>query len=337
MNKIILLGRLTKIPEIRYSQNTNTKIALFTLAVNRKFAKQGEERETDFINIVSYSKLADFSEKYLSQGTQICVVGRLQNRIYEDKSGNKKYIMEVISEELGRDLKEVTLDMLGQAESVKVTKENTTIVNGKGEKSLIKERINQIKTQIEETSSEFDKEKLQERLAKLSGGVAVIKVGAATETELKERKLRIEDALAATKAAVEEGIVPGGGTAYVNAINKVAELTSEVDDTQVGINIIVKALEEPMRQIAINAGLEGSVIIEKVKYSEAGIGYDALNDKYVNMLQAGIVDPTKVTRSALQNAASVASTFLTTEAAVVDIPQKEAPAPAPGMGMDGMY
>lgn len=244
---------------------------------------------------------------------------------------------EFISEELGRDLKEVTLDMLGQAESVKVTKENTTIVNGKGEKSLIKERINQIKTQIEETSSEFDKEKLQERLAKLSGGVAVIKVGAATETELKERKLRIEDALAATKAAVEEGIVPGGGTAYVNAINKVAELTSEVDDTQVGINIIVKALEEPMRQIAINAGLEGSVIIEKVKYSEAGIGYDALNDKYVNMLQAGIVDPTKVTRSALQNAASVASTFLTTEAAVVDIPQKEASAPAPGMGMDGMY
>lgn len=245
---------------------------------------------------------------------------------------------EVISEELGRDLKEVTLDMLGQAESVKVTKENTTIVNGKGEKSLIQERIGQIKVQIEETSSEFDKEKLQERLAKLSGGVAVIKVGAATETELKERKLRIEDALAATKAAVEEGIVPGGGTAYVNVINKVAELTSEVADTQVGINIIVKALEEPMRQIAINAGLEGSVIIEKVKYSEAGIGYDALNDKYVNMLQTGIVDPTKVTRSALQNAASVASTFLTTEAAVADIPQKEAaPAPNPGMGMDGLY
>ena len=245
---------------------------------------------------------------------------------------------EVISEELGRDLKEVTLDMLGQAESVKVTKESTTIVNGKGEKSLIQERIGQIKVQIEETSSEFDKEKLQERLAKLSGGVAVIKVGAATETELKERKLRIEDALAATKAAVEEGIVPGGGTAYVNVINKVAELTSEVADTQVGINIIVKALEEPMRQIAINAGLEGSVIIEKVKYSEAGIGYDALNDKYVNMLQTGIVDPTKVTRSALQNAASVASTFLTTEAAVADIPQKEAaPAPNPGMGMDGMY
>ena len=243
---------------------------------------------------------------------------------------------EVISEELGRDLKEVTLDMLGQAESVKVTKENTTIVNGKGEKSLIQERIGQIKAQIEETSSEFDKEKLQERLAKLSGGVAVIKVGAATETELKERKLRIEDALAATKAAVEEGIVPGGGTAYVNVINKVAELTSEVTDTQVGINIIVKALEEPMRQIAINAGLEGSVIIEKVKYSEAGIGYDALNDKYVNMLQTGIVDPTKVTRSALQNAASVASTFLTTEAAVADIPEKEDKAAAMGAAMPGM-
>ena len=244
---------------------------------------------------------------------------------------------EVISEELGRDLKEVTLDMLGQAESVKVTKENTTIVNGKGEKSLIQERIGQIKAQIEETSSEFDKEKLQERLAKLSGGVAVIKVGAATETELKERKLRIEDALAATKAAVEEGIVPGGGTAYVNVINKVAELTSEVTDTQVGINIIVKALEEPMRQIAINAGLEGSVIIEKVKYSEAGIGYDALNDKYVNMLQTGIVDPTKVTRSALQNAASVAATFLTTEAAVADIPAPEPKMPGGAAGMDGMY
>ena len=244
---------------------------------------------------------------------------------------------EVISEELGRDLKEVTLDMLGTAESVKVTKENTTIVNGRGNKNAINERIGQIKTQIEETSSEFDKEKLQERLAKLAGGVAVIKVGAATETELKERKLRIEDALAATKAAVEEGIVPGGGTAYINVINKVSQLTSEISDTQVGINIIVRALEEPMRQIAANAGVEGSVIIERVKNSEAGIGYDALNDKYVNMLQIGIVDPTKVTRSALQNASSVASTFLTTEAAVVDIPQKEAPAPAPGMGMDGMY
>ena len=246
---------------------------------------------------------------------------------------------QVISEELGRDLKETTLDMLGQAESVKITKDNTTIVNGRGDSANIKERINQIKMQIEETTSEFDKEKLQERLAKLSGGVAVIKVGAVTETELKERKLRIEDALAATKAAVEEGIVPGGGTAYVNVINKVAELKSDVADTQVGINIIVRALEEPMRQIAINAGVEGSVIIERIKNSEAGMGYDALHDEYVNMIKTGIVDPTKVTRSALQNAASVASTFLPTEAAVVDIPQKEQPMQgAPGMGgMDGMY
>lgn len=244
----------------------------------------------------------------------------------------------VISEELGIDIKEVTLDMLGQCESVKVTKENTTIVNGKGNSEAIKDRVAQIRAQIEETTSEFDKEKLTERLAKLAGGVAVIKVGAATETELKEKKLRIEDALAATKAAVEEGIVPGGGAAYANVINEVNKVTSDIPDTQVGINIIVRALEEPMRQIATNAGLEGSVIIEHVKNSEAGIGYDALRDEYVNMLKAGIVDPTKVTRSALQNAASVASTFLTTEAAVVDIPQKDTPMPgAPGMGMDGMY
>ncbi|MBE6052857.1 MAG: chaperonin GroEL [Clostridium sartagoforme] len=244
----------------------------------------------------------------------------------------------VISEELGIDIKEVTLDMLGQSESVKVTKETTTIVNGKGNSDAIKERVAQIRAQVEETTSEFDKEKLTERLAKLAGGVAVIKVGAATETELKEKKLRIEDALAATKAAVEEGIVPGGGAAYANIINEVNKVTSDVPDTQVGINIIVRALEEPMRQIAINAGLEGSVIIEHVKRSEAGIGYDALKDEYVNMIKAGIVDPTKVTRSALQNASSVASTFLTTEAAVVDIPQKETAMPgAPGMGMDGMY
>ncbi|MCR1950548.1 MULTISPECIES: chaperonin GroEL [unclassified Clostridium] len=244
----------------------------------------------------------------------------------------------VISEELGIDIKEVTLDMLGQCESIKVTKENTTIVNGRGNSEAIKERVSQIKAQIEETSSEFDKEKLTERLAKLAGGVAVIKVGAATETELKEKKLRIEDALAATKAAVEEGIVPGGGAAYANIINEVAKVTSNVPDTQVGINIITRSLEEPMRQIATNAGVEGSVIIEHVKNCEAGMGYDALNGEYVNMIKAGIVDPTKVTRSALQNAASVASTFLTTEAAVVEIPQKEAPMPgAPGMGMDGMY
>lgn len=243
---------------------------------------------------------------------------------------------QVISDEVGLDLKETTLDMLGQADSVKVTKETTTIVNGKGDSQDIKDRVSLIRAQIDDTTSEFDKEKLQERLSKLAGGVAVIKVGAATETELKERKLRIEDALNATKAAVEEGIVAGGGTAYVNVINEVNKVTSNVPDEQVGINIIVRALEEPMRQIAANAGLEGSVIIEKVKNSEAGVGYDALHGEYKNMIKAGIVDPTKVTRSALQNAASVASTFLTTEAAVAEIPQKEAPMPAPG-GMDGMY
>ncbi|WP_288478740.1 chaperonin GroEL [uncultured Clostridium sp.] len=244
---------------------------------------------------------------------------------------------EVISEELGRDLKEVQLQELGEAESVKITKDNTTIVNGKGNAEDIKGRINQIKAQLEETTSEFDSEKLQERLAKLAGGVAVVKVGAATETELKERKLRIEDALAATKAAVEEGIVPGGGTAYVSILNKVANLTSDVYDIKVGIDIIVRALEEPMRQIATNAGVEASVIVDKVRNSEELIGYDALKGEYKNMIKAGIVDPTKVTRSALQNAASVASTFLTTEAAVVDLPEKET-APMPSApGMEGMY
>ncbi|WP_244833774.1 chaperonin GroEL [Clostridium sp. BJN0001] len=245
----------------------------------------------------------------------------------------------VISEELGYDIKETKMEMLGQAESVKVTKEDTVIVNGKGDAEAIKERVSQIRTQIEETTSDFDREKLQERLAKLAGGVAVIKVGAATETELKEKKLRIEDALNATKAAVEEGIVAGGGTAYINVLNKVAELTSETPDVQVGINTIVKALEEPVRQIATNAGLEGSVIIEKVRNSEPGIGFDALRGKYVDMIKTGIVDPTKVTRSALQNAASVSSTFLTTEAAVADIKEPEKPAPGqdPGMGMGGMY
>lgn len=244
---------------------------------------------------------------------------------------------EVISEELGRDLKDVTLESLGQAESVKVTKENTVIVNGRGASDAIKARVHQIRAQIEQTTSEFDKEKLQERLSKLAGGVAVVKVGAATETELKERKLRIEDALAATKAAVEEGIVPGGGTAYINVINEVAKLSSNVQDEQVGINIIVRALEEPVRQIAKNAGLEGSVIIEKVKTSETGVGYDALHGEYKNMIKAGIVDPTKVTRSALQNASSVAATFLTTEAAVVDIPEPEPAMPQGPAGMDGMY
>ncbi|MGL4454004.1 MAG: chaperonin GroEL [Sarcina sp.] len=241
----------------------------------------------------------------------------------------------VISEEIGMDLKEVTLNMLGQAESIKVSKDNTVIVNGKGDKKEIQNRIAQIKVQLENSTSEFDREKLQERLAKLAGGVAVIKVGAATETELKERKLRIEDALNATKAAVEEGIVAGGGTAYVNVINKVKEVTSDVSDEQVGINIIVRALEEPMRQIAFNAGEEGSVIVEKVRHLDAGMGYDALRGEYKNMLTSGIVDPTKVTRSALQNAASVAATFLTTEAAVVDIPEPTPVMPQPGM--DGMY
>ncbi len=245
---------------------------------------------------------------------------------------------QVISEELGYDIKETSIDMLGRAESVKITKENTTIVDGKGNKEEISERVSQIRRQIEDTTSEFDREKLQERLAKLSGGVAVVKVGAATETELKEKKLRIEDALAATKAAVEEGIVAGGGTAYVHVLRKIGNLTSEVSDEQVGINIILRALEEPIRQIAFNAGVEGSIIIDKVKSSEEGIGYDALNGKYINMVENGIVDPAKVTRTALQNAASVASTFLTTEAAVVDLPEKDKPmTPAPGMGMDGMY
>ncbi|AGK96405.1 chaperonin GroEL [Clostridium pasteurianum] len=247
---------------------------------------------------------------------------------------------EVVSDELGKDIKDVTLEELGRAESVKISKENTTIVNGKGSKEEIKDRIAQIKTQIEASTSDFDTEKLKERLAKLAGGVAVVKVGAATETELKERKLRIEDALAATKAAVEEGIVPGGGTAYLNILPEIKALTDEEPDIQVGINIIIKSLEEPVRQIAANAGLEGSVIIEKVINSEKGIGFDALREKYVDMIKAGIVDPTKVTRSALQNAASVASTFLTTEGVVADIPEKNpAPMPggAPGMGMDGMY
>lgn len=245
----------------------------------------------------------------------------------------------VISEELGYDIKDATLEMLGRCDSVKVSKDVTVIVNGKGYKEDIASRVNQIKKQMEDTTSDFDREKLNERLAKLAGGVAVIKVGAATETELKERKLRIEDALAATKAAVEEGIVAGGGTAYINAIPAVSELTSDIPEVQVGINIIRRALEEPLRQIATNAGAEASVVIEKVRTSGVEIGYDALRDKYVDMIKVGIVDPTKVTRSALQNAASVASTFLTTEAAVVDIPEKN-PAPmggAPGMGMDGMY
>ncbi len=240
---------------------------------------------------------------------------------------------QVISEELGLDLKTVELDMLGTAKSIKMDKENTTIIDGAGETSAIEDRIRQIRSQIEETSSDFDREKLQERLAKLAGGVAVIQVGAATETEMKERKLRIEDALNATRAAVEEGIVAGGGTALINAIPAVeATIEALEGDQRTGALIIRRALEEPVRQIAINAGLEGSVVVEKVINADAGTGFDALDEKYVVMLEAGIVDPTKVTRSALQNAASISALFLTTEAAVADLPEEKNDMPPMGMG-----
>jgi len=236
---------------------------------------------------------------------------------------------QVITSDLGLELKDTTIDQLGTAHQVKVTKDNTVIVDGAGDKDKIAARANQIRKEEAESTSDFDKEKLQERLAKLAGGVAVIKVGAATETEMKEKKLRIEDALNATKAAVEEGIVPGGGTAYINAIPAVKALLDTTEgDVKTGVSIIVRALEEPVRQIALNAGLDGSVIAEKIKNSDRGVGYDALNDKYVDMFEEGIVDPAKVTRSALQNAASVSSTLLTTEALVTDIPEPEPAAPA---------
>ena len=244
---------------------------------------------------------------------------------------------QVISEELGLELKDTTMDMLGRAKSVKVQKENTVIVDGEGAKEDIDARVAQIKAQLEETTSEFDKEKLQERLAKLAGGVAVIRVGAATETEMKEAKLRMEDALNATRAAVEEGVISGGGSAYIHASKKVAELAATLSgDEKTGAEIILKALEAPLYHIAHNAGLEGAVIINKVRESEVGTGYDALNDEYVNMIDAGILDPAKVTRSALQNATSVASTLLTTESVVANI-KEDAPAmPAGGAGMGGM-
>lgn len=243
----------------------------------------------------------------------------------------------VISEEVGYDLKECDLDMLGRASSIKVVKDSTTIVGGFGEKEEIQNRVNQIKHLIEETSSDFDKEKLLERLAKLAGGVAVVKVGAATEVEMKEKKLRIEDALNATRAAVEEGIVAGGGTALVSTIPVLDKLIETLEgEEQLGAKIVRKALEEPLRQIAINAGLEGAVIVQNVIEEDSEVGFDALNEKYVNMIEAGIVDPTKVTRSALQNAASIAGVFLTTEAAVADIPEKEDKAAAMGAGMPGM-
>lgn len=241
---------------------------------------------------------------------------------------------QVITDDLGLDLKDASIDMLGTASKVEVTKDNTTVVDGDGDENSIDARVSQLKSQIEETESDFDREKLQERLAKLSGGVAVIKVGAASETELKERKLRIEDALNSTRAAVEEGIVAGGGTALVNVYQKVSEIEAE-GDIETGVNIVLKALTAPVRQIAENAGLEGSVIVERLKNAEPGVGFNAATNEWVNMLEAGIVDPTKVTRSALQHAASVAAMFLTTEAVVASIPEKNNDQPNMG-GMPGM-
>ena len=244
---------------------------------------------------------------------------------------------QVISSELGLELKDTTMDQLGRAKSVKVQKENTVIVDGEGDKEAIAARINQIKGQIEETTSDFDREKLQERLAKLAGGVAVIRVGAATETEMKEAKLRLEDALAATRAAVEEGIICGGGSAYIHASKEVAKLADTLEgDEKTGAQIVLKALEAPLFHIAANAGLEGSVIINKVKESEVGVGFDALKEEYVDMVSAGILDPAKVTRSALQNANSVASTLLTTESVVANIKEETPAMPAGGAGMGGM-
>ncbi len=243
---------------------------------------------------------------------------------------------QVVSSELGMELKDVTMDQLGRAKSVKVQKENTVIVDGEGDKDAINARINQIKNQVEETTSDFDKEKLQERLAKLAGGVAVIRVGAATETEMKEAKLRLEDALAATKAAVEEGIICGGGSAYIHASKEVSKMAAGLEgDEKTGAQIVLKALESPLFHIAANAGLEGSVIINKVRESEVGVGFDALKEEYVDMVKAGILDPAKVTRSALQNATSVASTLLTTESVVANI-KEETPAMPAGGGMGGM-
>lgn len=244
---------------------------------------------------------------------------------------------EVITEELGLDLKDTTMDQLGRAKSVKVQKENTIIVDGEGDKGEIEARVSQIRKQIEETTSDFDREKLQERLAKLAGGVAVIRVGAATETEMQEAKLRMEDALAATRAAVEEGIIAGGGSAYIHAAKEVSKLAADMEgDEKTGANIILRALESPLRTIAENAGLEGSVIIDKVAADKPGFGFDALKEEYVNMVENGILDPAKVTRSALQNATSVASTLLTTESVVANIKEDVPPMPAggaPGMGM----
>jgi len=242
---------------------------------------------------------------------------------------------QVISEEVGMDIREIKLEWLGKAKSVKIQKENTVIVGGAGNQKEIKDRIESIKKQIELTTSDYDREKLNERLAKLAGGVAVIRVGAATETEMKEKKYRVEDALNATRAAVEEGIVPGGGTAYINAIPEVAKLVDSLHgDEKTGASIILKALEEPLRQIVANAGIDGSVVVERIKKSEKGIGFDAVKEEYVDMFEAGIIDPVKVTRSALQNAASIAAMILTTESAVAEKPEKKKNMPMPADDMD---
>ncbi|MBQ6905273.1 MAG: chaperonin GroEL, partial [Spirochaetia bacterium] len=245
---------------------------------------------------------------------------------------------QVISEELGLKLENTTLDMLGKAKTVKVEKENTTIINGGGAASDIKDRIAQIRAQIADTTSDYDREKLQERLAKLAGGVAVINVGAATEVELKEKKHRVEDALSATRAAIEEGVIAGGGLTLIQIVHALDKTStaSYTADEKVGFNIVKRALEEPIRQIAENAGLDGAVIAEKAKKSKAGVGFDANKMEWVDMIKSGIIDPAKVTRSALQNAASIASLLLTTECVVTDIPSKEAPAPAMNPGMGGM-
>lgn len=242
----------------------------------------------------------------------------------------------VITEDLGLQLSDATIDQLGTASRVTVTKDDTVIVEGAGEKEAIEQRVALLRSQAEETESSFDKEKLQERIAKLAGGVAVISVGAATETEIKERKLRIEDALNASRAAVEEGVVAGGGTAYINILEELEAIELEGDE-QTGVNIILRALEEPLRQIAKNAGVDGSVVIERLKNSEKGIGFNAVTGELVNMFDAGIIDPTKVTRSALQNASSVSALLLTTEAAVATLPEPEVPMPDPSGGMGGMF
>ena len=297
--------------------------------------------------VQSGKKLVIIAEDVEGEALSTLIVNRLRgtlNVVCVKAPGfgdRRKEMLQDISEELGYELKNTTIDMLGRARQIKVTKENTTIVDGAGDKQAIADRVAQIRAQIGVTTSEYDKEKLQERLAKLAGGVAVIKVGAATETEMKEKKLRIEDALNATRAAVEEGIVAGGGTAYVNAVPAVEKLISEVEgDEKTGVQIIVKALQEPIRQIAANAGIDGSVVLEKIKTSgKVGYGFDAYKEVYCDMISAGIVDPAKVTRSALENAASVSSMVLTTEALVADKPEPPAPAaPGAGMGdMGGMY